>query len=214
MSATRQDHYLAAREAALERLKPGLDAERLQKLGASLNPEDGTIGIQVLRWRVQVRPEPYAMHLLPEGGEVQIVWQILVLDYLGAERVTAPTGFVSFADFAEGRSYQQAFEGRANARLSRGVGRTREGLLQAARALGGTVAEGDPLRCMFRFFPLVEFQVVRSEADEDFPASCSVLFSDNMLDIFSLEDGIVAAERLVSALEGKTPAARAGAERP
>jgi len=214
MSATQQDHYLVARDAALERLKPRLDAERLQKLGARLNAEDGAIDMQVLPWRVQVRPEPYAMHLLPDGEQVQIVWQILALDYLGAERVAAPTGFVSFADFAEGRSYQQVFEGRADARLSQGVGRTREGLLRAARTLGGTVVEGDPLRCMFRFFPLVEFQVVRSEADEDFPASCSVLFSDNMLDIFSLEDGIVAAERLVSALEGRTPAARAGAERP
>jgi hypothetical protein len=31
-----------------------------------------------------------------------------------------------------------------------------------------------------------------------------------VLSIFSLEDGIVAAERLVAALEGKTPAARKG----
>ena len=53
---------------------------------------------------------------------------------------------------------------------------------------------------------------MRSEADEDFPAACNVLFSDNTLDIFSMEDGIVAAERLVSALEGGTPAARPRAE--
>ncbi len=51
---------------------------------------------------------------------------------------------------------------------------------------------------------------MRSEADEDFPASCNVLLSDNVLTLFSLEDGIVAAERLVSALEGKTPAAKKG----
>jgi hypothetical protein len=35
-----------------------------------------------------------------------------------------------------------------------------------------------------------------------------VLLPDNVLSVFTLEDGIVAAERLVAAMEGKTPAER------
>jgi len=109
-----------------------------------------------------------------------------------------------------GRSYLPAFQSRVTDRLSHTVGRDGAAFRDAVERLGATPVEGDPVRCILRFFPLVEFQVVRYEGDEEFAPSCNVLFSDNVLSILSLEDGIVAAERMVAALEGKTPAARKG----
>jgi len=141
---------------------------------------------------------------------VQISWQIIALNYLAAAKPQAPRRFVSFADFAEGRSYLSAFEGRVCRRLSNTAGRTAEGFARAARRLGAEPVGEDPMRCIFRVFPLFEIEVVRYEADEDFPASCNVLLPENTLKLFSLEDGIVAAEKLVSALEGKTPAVGGG----
>ena len=166
-----------------------------------------TVALPVLCWRLEVCLEPYAMRVLPDGREAGITWQILALNYLGARQPAPPRGLRSLADFAEGRGYEKAFEGRVIGRLSRTAGRDRESLARAAERLGAVPTGHDPMRCMFRFFPLLEFQVSRYEGDEDFPASCSVLFSDNLLSLFSMEDGIVAAERLVAALEGKTPVA-------
>jgi hypothetical protein len=94
-----------------------------------------------------------------------------------------------------------------NRRLSHTVGRERDAFIRAAERLGAAIGEDDPVRCMFRFFPLLEFQVVRHEGDEDFPPACKVLFPDNLLSLVTMEDGIVAADTLVSALEGKSPAA-------
>ena len=151
------------------------------------------------------------MCLLPDREPVQISWQIIALNYLAAREPLAPHGFRSFADFAEGRSYLSAYDARVCRRLSQGAGREAAAFVAAARRLGAEpISEGKAMRCVFRVFPLFELEVVRSEADEDFPASCNVLLPDNTLKLFSLEDGIVAAERLVSALEGRTPAARKG----
>ena len=145
------------------------------------------------------------MCLLPDREPVQISWQIIALNYLAARDPQAPAGFRSFADFAEGRSYLSAYDARVCRRLSHGAGREAAGFVAAARRLGAEPIAGEAMRCVFRIFPLFELEVVRSEADEDFTASCNVLLPDNMLDLFSLENGIVAAERLVRRLRAGRP---------
>lgn len=210
MQLPKQDHYEIARDAALQKLTADLDAARLEALGARLDPETGAIVLPTLCWQIEVQPEPFAMCLLPGREPVAISWQIIALNYLAAPHPQPPHGFVSFADIPEGRSYLSAFDGRVCQRLSHTAGREAAAFEEAARRLGAEPIAGKTTRCIFRVFPLFELEVVRSEADEDFPASCNVLLPDNALALFSLEDGIVAAERLVSALEGKTPAARKG----
>lgn len=210
MQLPKQDHYEVARDAALGKLAADLDAARLDALGARFDPDSVTIALPALCWQLLVRPDPYEMCLLPDREPVQISWQIIALNYLAARQPQAPHGFRSFADFVEGRSYLSAYDARVCRRLSEGAGREQAGFVAAARRLGAEPVVGEATRCVFRLFPLFELEVVRSEADEDFPASCNVLLADNTLKLFSLEDGIVAAERLVSALEGRTPAARKG----
>ena len=210
MRLPEQDHYQIARDTALRRLEGRLDGPRLERLGVETSEGRGVLTVPVLRWEVSVRLDPYAMTLLPEGRQVAIAWQILVLNYMGSQSPEPPRGFRSFADFSEARGYQSAFEGRVNRRLSYTAGRELDGFLAAARRLGAAVVEGEPVRCLFRFFPLLEFQVVRYEGDEDFPPSCNVLLPDNAPRLLSMEDVIVAAERLVAALDGRTPAAPPG----
>lgn len=202
-----QDHYEIARERAAARLEGRLEPGRLSLLGADRSPDGGAVVLPCLCWEFGINPSDWTVSMLPERSAVAVIWQILALDYLGAPQPRPPRSFVSFADIAEGRGYQDAFESRVVGRLSRRAGRTRDGLVEAVERLGGVPGGEGPLRCMLRFFPLLEFQVVRYEGDEDVAPSCSVLLPDNLLSLFTLEDGIVAAERLVAALEGKTPAA-------
>jgi hypothetical protein len=84
MQLPKQDHYEVARDAALRRLRESLDPDRLGVLWARLSEDGKTIVLPSLCWEFEVRPAPFAISLLPERREVAIVWQILVLDYLGA----------------------------------------------------------------------------------------------------------------------------------
>jgi hypothetical protein len=208
MQPPKQDHYRLARQAAAERLRRSVDPQRLEALGARLDEGARTVTVPSLCWEFRVQLDPFAMAVLPMDAEVADVWQVLVLEYLTAPNPVTPSGFLSFADFAEGRGYLSAFESRVTRRLSATAGRARAAFLAACERLGAAPTQDEPVRCIFRFLPLLELQVVRHEGDEDFPPSCNVLFSDNLLSVASMEGGIVAAERLVSALEGKTPAVR------
>lgn len=199
-----QDHYELARDAAIERLRQRFDPDRLARLGAELRQE-GAIELPTLCWRFAIGLEPFSMVLLPGDGQVSIVWQILALDYLGGEPAGGPARFLSFAEFPQVRSYLKAFEGRVTGRLSRGVGGQEETFVRAAERCLGARGSGSPLSYLFRLFPRFELQVVRHEGDGDFPPSCNVLFPDNALRVLSAESVIVAAERLVSSLEGKSP---------
>lgn len=206
MHLPHQDHYERARDAALERARARFNAQRMEALGVVVRAEH--LEVESLCWRFAVRLKPVDVRLMPEGEVVDIVWQILLLGYIGAEEAPPPRRFVSFADFAEGRGYQAAFNGRVLRRLERTVGRERETFVQAAARCGGIYGSDNPLTYLFRFFPRLELQVIRHEGDEEFPPSCQVLFPDNAPHWMPMENLIVAAERLVSSLEGKKPTAR------
>ena len=207
MELPKQDHYEIARNAALERLESCFDVERLSALGAEVGP-DGSIELSSLCWRFSIKLDPFSMVLLPGREEVDIVWQILVLNYLGAGLPKAPVRFVSFAEFAGARGYLQAFEGRVLKRLSGRQGNNKGEFARAAERCGGARGSENPLSYVFKFFPKFEFEVVRYEGDEDFPPSCNVLFQDNALEVLTAESMIVAADQLVSSLCGKTPAGK------
>ena len=199
-----QDHYEIARDRGAEELRRRLDAERLRGLGVEVSDEGGLV-LASLCWRFALTADPFSMVLLPQGRECSVVWQILALNYLNADLPPEPGRFVSFAEFAESRGYLRAFDGRVTERLSRTAGREAQGFIAACERCAGTQGTSRPLSYLFHFFPRFEFQVVRYEGDEDFPPACNVLFPDTALEVLSAESMIVAAERLVSALQGKSP---------
>ena len=200
----RQRSRELAREAAGKRLRQCWDPTRLHGLGALLK-DGGRLELPCLHWRFGLDEDSLAPRLLPTGAELSVLWQVLVLDYLCAPVPHPPGRMVSFADFAEARTYAGPFECRVLRRLSATVGRGKDGFIRAAQRCGGTCLYQEPLRYAFRFFPRLEIEVVCHASDDEFPASCNVLFPDNAPSLFSMEDVIVAAEMLVATLGGKSP---------
>jgi len=200
----RPDHYERALQAAVRRLKERYEPARVEQLGAAVRGH-GEIEVESLCWRFAVRVEPFSVVLLPGGETPDVVWQVLLVDYLSAERPRPPGSFVSFADFPGVRGYLPAFTGRVIRRLERTVGASASELTRAAEGCGGTLGSRTPLSYLFRFFPRFELQVLRHEGDEELSPSCNVLFSDNAPDLLSFESVIVAADKLVSSLQGKGP---------
>jgi hypothetical protein len=194
-----------ALEAITARFRSRFDQERFRALGAE-PASGGSVEVQSLCWRFAVTPEPFSLVLLPGRDKVSAVWQILLLEYLSADAPQSPTRFLAFADFVEARGYMRAFEARVTRRLSGTAGRELAAFAGSAERCRGVRGASDPLTFLFRFFPRLELQVVRYEGDDEFPPSCNVLFPDNAPRLLSAESMAVAAERLVSSLEGKTPA--------
>jgi len=176
----------------------------LQELGVKVG-EGGFMELPCLRWTFGFDEESLLLHLLPHGQEISIVWQILALDYLCAPPSSPLGQMLSFADFSEARTYAGPFENRVLRRLSETVGRDRAQFMACAARCGGVQVSRDPLCYDFRVFPRFQLQVVRHPGDEDFPAVCNLLFPRNTLSMFSVEDAVVAAEMLVSTLQGRGP---------
>ncbi|MBS3763022.1 MAG: DUF3786 domain-containing protein [Planctomycetes bacterium] len=201
---TKREGYESALREEKRRLRENFDPERFEKLGAAVTDE-GRIRLKVLKWHLVIRLDPVSMIVEGDGNGPRMVWQILALDYLNSRNPSSPQSFQGFVAFPEVRAYQKAYQQRVPQRLTHGVGSDAAKFEKAAEEVGGAKSGETPLRYLFRFFPNFELQVVREEADEEFPHECKVLFSDNALDVLSIESMIVAAEKLVSALEGKGP---------
>lgn len=198
------DHYLQARDTALERLKDNYNPRRLENLGAKITSDD-SIHLPCLRWTLRIQIDPFEALVLPEEEPASVTWQVLALDYLNAF-IPPPAGeFLSFTDFSELRTYREAYEGRVIGRLTATVGADEEKFEEAARSCGGKLKGEKPPLWEFAFFPLFSLQVVRHPGDEELPATCNVLFPDNAVNVLSAESVIVAAEKLVSSLSGKGP---------
>ena len=199
-----QKPYEIARLAAVQQLRDNWERTRLQGLGVEFG-EGGRMALPCLCWTFELDEESLVVRLAPEGREVSVTWQVLTLNYLCGPAFLPPGRMISFADFPEGRTYIKTFQGRVLQRLATTAARDEDDFIRAAERLGGVELGREPLHYMFRFFPCFEIQVLRHRADEEFPTSCNVLFPENAPLLFSIEDAIVAAEKLISSLKGKSP---------
>ena len=199
------DHYLQARDKELDAVRENYNPRRLKNLGVEITGED-LIQLPCLKWTLHFRLDPFEAVVLPDAEPLDVIWQVLALDYLNASIPPPTREFLSFTDFSELRTYREAFEGRVTGRLTHTAGETAEGLEKAARECGGKRQGKNPPLWVFDFFPLFPLQVVRHPGDEELPPTCKELFPDNAVQLLTTESVIVAAEKLVASLGGRGPA--------
>ncbi|MDI6768863.1 MAG: DUF3786 domain-containing protein [Anaerolineales bacterium] len=103
--------------------------------------------------------------------------QALVLYYLvTADGAPLEGRWIAFADLPDGRFYNQAFQGYSGNELVKYFGDDLTALEQAARKLNGLkIAYGDAAFA-FHVLPRLPLAVVYHLGDEDFPATCKILF--------------------------------------
>ncbi len=198
----KQNPYRKARDRFHKCLADSWNAVKFRRLGAEIKKND-ILYLDVLNSRCRLSRQSPIVTVLPENREIDLMCQVLVLDYLTADSPVPPARMLSFSDFSEARGYIKPFQGRVIQRMTYTVAADKGKFVDAAERIGGLPAGKRPLRYLFKFFPLFEIQVVRYEADDDFPRECNLFFSDNALQLLSVESLIVSAEKLVSILEGK-----------
>jgi len=185
----------------------GLDAaglqseEQLQWLG--LERSDGNWVLPVLGEKITIDLSAGQLST-GDGEEISAAWRILVLHYTainGKPEDREPS--IVFADLPESRTYAGIYQGRVISRLCGTVGRDGEALGVAALTLGGKPVEAGDLAYDFEIFPRVKFRLIWHAADDEFPASATLLMPDNIEAYFCSEDVVVLSERLVSRLCGR-----------
>lgn len=84
--------------------------------------------------------------------------------------------WISFADLPDGRFYNQAFQGYTGRELARRFGGEIEEFERRALLAGGERHDFGDIAFKFPVLPHLAFLVVLWQGDEDFPASCQILF--------------------------------------
>ncbi len=117
------------------------------------------------------------------------VGQILMLRYLVNGHFVRPGGtFVAYQDNPWGEVYIRNFTGRCIRRLAHTFAGKGEAVARKMAAIDGKVYEKGDIGWEFAFMPGLSIRFSIWNADEEFPPSAQILFSDNFHYAFDAED--------------------------
>jgi hypothetical protein len=175
-------------------------AEKQDLLG--IRVESQTITIPFFNDICKVTPRNIMDHkgARPPHSVCVILCQYLLLS---PDQPDEDRHLVTYRDFRDAAPYVQGFDNTARKPVSRAfAGRIAE-LEAGCRHLGGTPCDigiSCDLSYVFKALPRVRIYLIFNDADEDFPADCSLLFEKQAAQYLDMEClamiGMVIAERL------------------
>lgn len=111
------------------------------------------------------------------GKELSLFEQAMLLYYFRiADGYPVSGQWISFSELADGRFYNQAFQGYTGQELARAFQDNRTAFERAAKSLGGIQQPPGDAAFAFQALPRVSLLVVFWQGDEDFPSSFQMLF--------------------------------------
>lgn len=127
--------------------------------------------------------------------------RIMLLRYLISGMVLPGSGrYMAFPQLPGAAIYTATYNGRCIRRAAFRFGSDLEGLKRGAERLGGTPVPNSDAGYDFAFLGSYHVQMLIWEGDDEFPPNAQFLYTDNFAAGFSAEDGVVAAELLITAL--------------
>ena len=117
----------------------------------------------------------------------------------------------SYPEMPWGPVYEVQFRGRCISRMAGTYGHNIKGFIEGmerigakeAREASGRFASGADCAYDIPFLPKLTIRALIWEADEEFPASAQILFSDNFPLAFTAEDMAVIGDIFLNAMKGK-----------
>ena len=117
----------------------------------------------------------------------------------------------SYPEMPWGQVYEVQFRGRCISRMAGTYGHNIKGFIEGmerigakeAREASGRFASGADCAYDIPFLPKLTIRALIWEADEEFPASAQILFSDNFPLAFTAEDMAVVGDLFLNAMKGK-----------
>lgn len=210
MAQFRVSDHLAERIADLQtELRQSDPVVLRERTGASfVAKEPGTGEFQLTLWDrpVSLTFPGLQVRDIQSGQELPSGMLALLLYYFSMSDGTAPAGrWISFSELPDGRFYNQAFQGYTGKALARKFENNLEAFCDAAKKLGGhRLPEEQGLgdaAFAFQVLPNVSLSAVYWCGDEDFPASCNILFDASVSHHLSTDGcailGSILTQRLI-----------------
>ena len=172
---------------------------------------DGAFEIQLMNRRVKLTfPEMETFY--EDGSKTADNVRILLARYV-MEGVQAESSgkMYSYPEMPWGPVYEVQFRGRCISRMAGTYGHNIKGFIEGmekigakeAREASGRFASGADCAYDIPFLPKLTIRALIWEADEEFPASAQILFSDNFPLAFTAEDMAVIGDIFLNAMKGK-----------
>ncbi len=137
------------------------------------------------------------------GGKAGIVFDILFLHYIYlSQGVPLSNEWISFKELPGGQIYIAPFQNRAIKPFTTNFGTKSKDFSKAAENLGGETKDFGDLSYALPVFPRVPIMFVLWEADEEFPASGTILFDSSAGSYLDTEDYAMLCGLLVGKLQG------------
>jgi len=188
---------------ALERALEAFRQLRLEEIAGrtGYGCDEAGIWVDFLGKRIHVSHPEGAFKVVPDSSVLPEPTRILILHYLvRGGGVPEQQEFISFKELPGGMIYIEPFTKRAINPFTKAFGTDPERFLKTARLLGGTVVNRGDAAAMFRVFPKIPVTLVLWKADEEFPASATMLFDRSAPAHLETEDYAVLASMLVREL--------------
>ena len=172
---------------------------------------DGAFEIQLMNRRVKLTfPEMETFY--EDGSKTADNVRILLARYvMEGEQAESSGKMYSYPEMPWGPVYEVQFRGRCISRMAGTYGHNLKGFQEGmekigakeAREASGRFASGADCAYDIPFLPKLTIRALIWEADEEFPASAQILFSDNFPLAFTAEDMAVVGDIFLNAMKGK-----------
>lgn len=171
-----------------------------RRTGLDYDADARAFAINVLGRTVGVHWPDMACSFSDDGTEPVASLKILLACLLLEGKLAPSTGkMISYAEAPWGSAYYDAFKRRCLDRLAHTY-RSADQLTAAALPLGGVPAADGDASFDFTFVPGIIVRLTVWDADDEFPASTQILFSDNTPLAFSAESMAAVGDVLLNAL--------------
>lgn len=177
-------------------------AEIAQRCRLKYDPQTKAFEIGLMQQRYSVTWPDLQVTQLTEGFDVlgDIKAKILILRYLVDGSYTESTGkYLCYRDFPWGDVYIQQFTGRCINRFAFSYAKRLDALEAAMTKLNAKKIGGCDVGYEIEFMDGLFVRYLFWQADEDFPCSAQILFSDNFALAFTAEDLANAGDVMIGA---------------
>ena len=128
--------------------------------------------------------------------------RILALRFLVESNVAPATGkFLTYRETPWGSVYMKQFQGRCILRLAYGFGNKQDKFQTAMEKIGAEKLTHGDISYEFEFINGYRLRMILWAADEEFPPSSQILFSDNFPVAFQAEDMAVVGDITISMMK-------------
>jgi len=186
-----------ALDFATEKLKTIPPFEIAKNSGCQWNKQEETLVVPYLGRQYHIKASDFSF----KEADINTREKILIFHYLArSKNISETENLISFSELEAGNIYKPSIEARVYRVLTDKFGSHVEDFLRKARLLGGQETHLGKFSVKIQVFPKICVYFIFYPADDEFPASCQILFDSSIKQLLETEDVVVMCEEITERL--------------